>query len=48
MRGLQREIYNYLELRELLGKLGHQFRTRSDTEVVIHAYEEWGDEFSRN
>jgi len=36
------EIYNYLEVREELIKLGHQFRTNSDTEVIIEAYLEWG------
>lgn len=36
------EIFNYLELRDRLITLGHGFRTRSDTEVVLHAYQEWG------
>jgi len=37
------EIYNYLELRDLLIQCGRTFRTRSDTEVVLHAFAEWGD-----
>ncbi|RWA66603.1 asparagine synthase (glutamine-hydrolyzing) [Mesorhizobium sp.] len=36
------EIFNYLELRDRLIALGHRFRTRSDTEVVLHAYQQWG------
>lgn len=36
------EIYNFPELRTELEAKGHKFRTRSDTETVIHAYEEWG------
>ena len=36
------EIYNYLELREELTALGHSFRTLSDTEVILKAYEQWG------
>ena len=38
------EIYNHIELREELELLGMAFRTRSDTEVVIKAYERWGEE----
>ncbi|MER1967970.1 asparagine synthase (glutamine-hydrolyzing) [Castellaniella sp. GW247-6E4] len=36
------EIYNYLELREILERLGYAFRSRSDTEVVLYALQEWG------
>jgi asparagine synthase (glutamine-hydrolysing) len=36
------EVYNFQELRTELQALGHQFRSRSDTEVVLYAYKEWG------
>ena len=38
------EIFNYLELRVELEALGHRFRTKSDTEVVVHAWEQWGEQ----
>jgi asparagine synthase (glutamine-hydrolysing) len=36
------EIYNHLELRKELMSRGHSFRTKSDTEAIVHAYEQWG------
>ncbi len=38
------EIYNFAELRRELEAKGHSFRTNSDTEMIVHAWEEWGEE----
>jgi len=38
------EIYNFQELHDELERRGHRFHTRSDTETIVHAYEEWGEE----
>ncbi|MBI4521381.1 MAG: asparagine synthase (glutamine-hydrolyzing), partial [Gemmatimonadetes bacterium] len=37
------EIYNFPEVRKELEAAGHRFRTRSDTEAIVHGYEQWGD-----
>jgi asparagine synthase (glutamine-hydrolysing) len=37
------EIYNFPQLRERLSAKGHRFYTKTDTEVVVHAYDEWGE-----
>lgn len=36
------EVYNYLEIKAELTQLGHQFRTTTDTEVILHAWKQWG------
>ncbi len=41
------EIYNFQELREDLGGRGHVFKTMSDTEVIVHAFEQWGEDAFR-
>ena len=41
------EIYNHEELRSELTRCGHEFSTRSDTEVIVHLYEEYGEQFAR-
>ena len=38
------EIYNFVELREELSKKGYAFRTRTDTEILLHGYDAWGDD----
>ena len=38
------EIYNYRDLIPELSRLGHAFRTKSDTEVIVHAWEQWGED----
>src|SRR5437868_4797528 len=41
------EIYNYAQLTRELERLGHRFRTHSDTETSVHAYEQWGLDFAQ-
>ena len=41
------EIYNYLELKKELKKKHHKFKTNSDTEILVHGYEEWGSDLPK-
>src|SRR5262249_9973310 len=41
------EIYNHAEIRRDLEARGHQYKTKSDTETIVHAYEQWGDDCVR-
>ena len=45
---LNGEIYNFQNLRRELEQKGHQFRTQTDTEVIVHGYEEWGHDFVKH
>jgi len=38
------ELYNYRQLRDALALSGHRFSTQSDTEILVHAWEEWGED----
>ena len=42
------EVYNYRELKPQLERFGHRFRTVSDTECIVHAYEQWGRDCVRH
>ena len=42
------EIYNFRELRQRLEGLGHRFATRSDAEVLVHGYQQWGEDLARH
>jgi len=39
------EVYNFPELKKILEKKGHKFKSKSDTETIVHSYEEWGENF---
>ena len=39
------EIFNFVELRQMLEAKGHQFYTQSDTEVIVHLYDRYGEDF---